>query len=142
MFADLSHVRFFENLREKNLLVASSLRIAGRLLSVWLGFVHDRVRSGWIFTYEHDPAFSRYSLGHQLLQSMLQHSFASEHREFDFSLGAQEYKWLYATHARVLGPLGQPQRSARDTARNALARVGLLGPARALKRAARRVTGH
>jgi CelD/BcsL family acetyltransferase involved in cellulose biosynthesis len=141
LFADPSHVRFFDNLLERNLLVASSLRCDGRLLSVWLGFVHDAVRSGWIFTHDHDAAFSRYSIGHQLLQSMLPHSFASEHREFDFSLGAQEYKWLYATHARVLGPLGRPRRSARDVARNALERVRLLGPARALKRAVQRVTG-
>ena len=142
LFADPAHVRFFENLRDRQLLVSSSLRVAGRLLAVWLGFVHDRVRSGWIFTYDHDPGFSRYSVGHQLLHAMLQDSFASGHREFDFSVGAQDYKWLYATHARVLGPLGQPRRSATDRTRDTLARVGLLEPARAIKRTVRRMTGH
>ena len=142
LFADPLHVRFFENLRDRNLLVTSSLRVAGRLLSVWLGFVHDSVRSGWIFTYDHDPAVSHYSLGHQLLQSMLKHSFTSRHREFDSSVGAQDYKWLYATHARVLGPLGDRQHPVRDMARNALERVRLLKPARALKQAVLRAKRH
>ena len=140
LFADPNHVRFFDNLLERNLLVTSSLRVGGRLLSVWLGFVHDQVRSGWIFTYDHDPAVGRYSIGHQLLQSMLKHSFASGHREFDHSVGAHEYKWMYATHARVLGPLGHRRRSARELARNALEFVRLLESARSLKRAVRRLT--
>jgi len=107
-FADPRNVEFFYALRAKNLLTASTLRAAnGRLLSVWLGFVHDNVWSGWIFTYDRDPEIGHYSPGHQLVQSMLEQSHRLKHREFDFSIGSNEYKWIYATHVRLLGPLGR-----------------------------------
>jgi hypothetical protein len=141
LFADRRNVRFFTALRQQDLLVASTLRIGGRLLSAWLGFIHDNVWSGWIFTY--DRAWSRYSPGHQLMQSMLRHSLSSGHREFDFSVGGQDYKWLYATHARVLGSLGRrPPTGAREIAVEALRRAHLLDMARSLRSGARRITGH
>ncbi len=139
LFADPRNVRFFEGLRERDLLVASTLRVGGRPLSVWLGFIHERVWSGWIFTYDRDPVFSRYSLGHQLLQSILRHSLQSGHRGFDHSVGGQDYKWLYATHARALYSVGDPPPSARTFIRQGLQIVGLLEPARAARKALRRL---
>ena len=137
LFADARNIRFFELLRERGLLVATTLRASGRLLSVWLGFIHDGVWSGWIFAYDPAPELRQYSLGHQLLQSMLAHSFASGHREFDFSVGGQDYKWKYATHARLVGPLGTPPqsayRAARTTVRMTLERLGLGGAIRVAK---------
>jgi hypothetical protein len=137
LFADRRNVRFFEELRERGLLVASTLRASDRLLSVWLGFVHDGVWSGWIFAYDHEPALKQYSVGHHLMQSMLAHSFASGHREFDHSVGGQDWKWTYATHARLIGPLGIPPQSAyrtvRTSVRVALERLGLGGTVRAAK---------
>lgn len=134
LFADACNVRFFEELRDRGLLVASTLRASGRLLSVWLGFVHDGVWSGWIFAYDHDPALRPYSVGHHLMQSMLAYSFASGHREFDHSVGGQDWKWKYATHARLIGPLGIPPqgayRAARTTVRLALEGLGLGGAIR------------
>jgi hypothetical protein len=139
LFADSRNVRFFEELRARGLLVASTLRASGRLLSVWLGFVHDGVWSGWIFAYDHEPALKQYSVGHHLMQSMLAHSFASGHREFDHSVGGQDWKWKYATHARLVGPLGIPPqsayRSARTTVRMTLERLGLGGAIRAARNA-------
>lgn len=106
--ADPRNVRHFELLGENGLLTSSTLRADGRLLSLWLGFMHDGVWSGWIFAYDPDPALRKYSVGQQLLHSMLEESFRREHREFDFSIGDEGYKWFFATHARVLGPVGRP----------------------------------
>jgi CelD/BcsL family acetyltransferase involved in cellulose biosynthesis len=35
-------------------------------------------------------------------------SFEAKHLEFDFLLGDESYKFLYATHSRVVGPVGTP----------------------------------
>ena len=71
------------------------------------------------------------------MQSMLAHGFASGHREFDHSVGGQDWKWTYATHARLIGPLGIPPQSAyrtvRTSVRVALERLGLGGTVRAAK---------
>ena len=115
--ADPRNIRHFELLREHGLLTSSTLRAGGRLLSVWLGFVHDGVWSGWIFAYDHEPALRKYSVGHQLLHSMLKESHRRKHREFDFSVGDEDYKWFYSTHARVLGPIGRPPLPERVGAR-------------------------
>jgi CelD/BcsL family acetyltransferase involved in cellulose biosynthesis len=104
-FADPKNVAFFAAVRKKGLLVSSTLRAGGRLISVWLGFVHDGVWSGWVFTY--DPEFRKYSAGHQLLNAMLEKSYELNHREFDFSIGGESYKSLYATHGRLLETVGQ-----------------------------------
>lgn len=105
-FSTPKTMEFLEALRDRQLLVSSTLRTAGRLLSVWIGFVHAGSWSGWIFTY--DPAFRKYSVGHQLLNCMLEESYRLGHREFDFSDGSHDYKLMYATHCRLLGDIGQP----------------------------------
>lgn len=75
-------------------------------MSAWVGFIHEGVWSGWIFTY--DPALKKYSPGHQLLIRMIETSCQLGHREFDFSIGAQDYKLQYASHGRVLAKIGSP----------------------------------
>lgn len=104
-FADPKAIAFLKLLRQKGLITSSSLRASGRLLSTWIGFVHDHVWSGWVFTF--DPQLAKYSVGHQLLTSMLEESHRLKHRQFDFSIGPESYKMLYATHGRILGPVGQ-----------------------------------
>lgn len=104
-FADPRALLLLKRLRDKGLLTSSTLRARGRLLSVWVGFVHDGVWSGWVFAY--DPSLRKFSVGHELLNSMLEESFQRGHREFDFSTGAEEYKLLYATHGRILKPIGR-----------------------------------
>ena len=119
-FSTPETMEFLETLRDRNLLVSSTLRAAGRLFSVWIGFVHDGRWSGWIFTY--DPAFRKYSAGHQLLSCMLEESYRRGHREFDFSDGSHDYKMMYATHCRLLGEIGRPplSRSIVTFAKDAL----------------------
>jgi hypothetical protein len=132
-------MEFLETLRARNLLVSSTLRAGGRLVSVWLGFVHEGTWSGWVFAY--DPAFRKYSVGHQLVNCMLEESFRLGHREFDFSEGAEDYKLLYATHARVLGDLGRapPGRAVIVYAKAVLGRSPKL--LRAMQDAKRALTG-
>lgn len=98
--------QFLYALSRKGTLVSSTLRISGRLLSVWIGFVYRGSWSGWIFTY--DPHFRQYSVGHQLLDFMLEASHGLGHREFDFSVGSEDYKMVYATHGRLLSSIGRP----------------------------------
>jgi hypothetical protein len=105
-FDDPQTMEFFACLRERGLLVCSSLRAGGRLVSTWIGFVHQGAWSGWIFTY--DPVFKKYSAGHQLLIRMIEESYRLGHHEFDFSIGAPDYKMFYATHGRLLGSIGTP----------------------------------
>jgi hypothetical protein len=111
--ADPLNVEYLTRARESGVLSASTLRAGGQLLSAWLGFMHERVWSGWVFTYDHDPALKKYCLGHQLLRSMLEESHRLGHTQFDFSIGGEEYKWVYATHARVLGPSGRAPLASR-----------------------------
>lgn len=138
-FATPQALEFFAALRVRGLLVTSTLRTGGRLAAVWIGFIYDQVWSGWVFTY--DPAFKKYSAGHQLLSFMLEESFRRGHREFDFSEGGEDYKLIYATHARVLGDLGRPPlvRSLKTLAKDALHRHNpkLLQTARGLLHALR-----
>jgi CelD/BcsL family acetyltransferase involved in cellulose biosynthesis len=135
-FAVPQTMEFLDELRSRGRLVCSTLRASGRLLSLWIGFVHDRSWSGWIFCY--DPEFRKYSVGHQLLSAMLQESHHLRHREFDFSIGSEPYKMIYATHGRVLASIGQPplgQRLvafAKDGARTKTPR--LFEAARSLKK--------
>ena len=129
--ADPKTTEFFELLRTRRLLTASTLRTAdGKLLSVWLGAIHDKVWSGWIFTYDHTPEIAYFSPGHQLVQMMLEESHRLGHRAFDFSIGSSEYKWMYATHVRLLGWLGRPplMRRVFDRARRQAKRVVSASP--------------
>lgn len=120
LFSTASNVEFFEVLREHGLLTTSTLRADSRLLAVWLGFVHDRRWSGWIFTHDRNPELQKYSIGRQLLMSMLRESHAQGHLEFDFSIGDEQYKWFFATHTRVLRSVGRRPRhlDAADAARS------------------------
>ncbi|GAA0544945.1 CelD/BcsL family acetyltransferase involved in cellulose biosynthesis [Rhizomicrobium palustre] len=104
-FARPETLAFFQALRRQGALTVSTLRAGGKLASVWIGFIHDRVWSGWVFTY--DPAYKKYAAGHQLVGRMLEESYALGHREFDFSEGNEDYKLLYASHARLLGDIGR-----------------------------------
>ena len=140
-FRDPRNSEYFTRLRQRGLLTASTLRAGDRLLSAWMGFVYRDVWSGWVFTYDHDPALRKFSLGHQLLRSMLEESFRRGHREFDFSIGNEDYKWFYATHARILGPVGKAPlrqrllaRARHDTKRVLSRYPRLLSMAVALKR--------
>ncbi len=70
----------------------------------------DRCGS-WIVSY--DPDASDTSPGTQLYEAMMEASFARGHAEFDFLIGAEPYKYHYATHERLVGPTGEASTTAR-----------------------------
>jgi len=135
-FADPRTLTLLMHLQRQGLLTVSTLRGGGRIAAVWVGFIHRGAWSGWVFAF--NPALRKYSAGHQLVRAMLEESFRRKHREFDFSVGAEDYKMLYATHGRVLGPVGQApiaQRmlgKAKDVLRGRA--PALFGAARSLRR--------
>lgn len=135
-FDDPRTMEFLHVLRDRDLLVSSTLRAGGRLVSAWLGFIHDGTWSGWVFTF--DPDLRKYSPGHQLVIRMLEESFGLGHREFDFSDGSHDYKMIYATHGRLLGEIGVPplDRAMALFGKHALRRLspGLLAAAQRAKR--------
>jgi hypothetical protein len=108
LFANQQNRDFFRMMRSTGLLRASSLRAGDRLLAVWLGAVYQQRWSGWVFCFNPDPSMARYSLGRQLLYSMLEASLAAGHRELDFSIGLEQYKLDFATHVRPLADIGSP----------------------------------
>ncbi|MEJ1932332.1 GNAT family N-acetyltransferase, partial [Nostoc sp. NIES-2111] len=123
-FATPENVAFFDVMAARGLLVSSTLRWEGRLIAAFIGVECERRLSGWLFTYTPEPELRKYSVGHQLLLSLLQHSHASGHAEFDFSIGPDPYKLGYASHARVLRPMGPrplPQALVHGTKKRAKA---------------------
>ncbi len=137
LFADARNRRFFDELQARGLLRASTLRGGGRLLAIWLGAVHSAHWTGWVFTFNPAPELARFSPGRQLVYAMLEESWRSGHREFDFSIGMEPYKLSFATHVRPIGLAGSPapMQRAVQVARALLARYpSLHDRARALRR--------
>jgi CelD/BcsL family acetyltransferase involved in cellulose biosynthesis len=137
-FAIPQNVRLFQELWRRGLLVASSLTAGERRVAVHLGVLWERRFYSWIPAY--DPALSADSPGRILLEYLLAESHARGHAQFDFLLGGEAYKYHYATHCRVIGPLGTAplpeslRRGARAAVKRALSVYPpLLDRARALE---------
>jgi hypothetical protein len=106
LFANVRNREFYAELKKRGVLLSSTLRANGRLLSSWLGYVYEGYWSGWIFTFDHDPALRKYSLGWQLMESLLRSCHDMKLKGFDFSVGHSDYKMTYGTHVRLLGSVG------------------------------------
>ena len=92
-------------------LTLSVLSAGGRPLAFALAhWGPDRVYS-WITSYDLDAA--NCSTGTQLYEAMMHESWSRDHAEFDFLIGGEPYKYHYATHERLIGPLGQPSLPSR-----------------------------
>ncbi len=137
IYADPKNCQFLKMLRDEGVLRCSTLRAGDRLLASWLGFVHEGVWSGWVFAHDPDPELKKYSLGWQLMESLLKECFESGLTGFDFSVGASDYKFGYGTHVRLVAPFGRRSASAalgvqlKAGAKQVLERVpGLLERAR------------
>ncbi len=117
MFADPRNVALFRRLRERGVLVVSSLCAGDTLLAVHFGALHEGRFGWWVPAY--DPAHSKFSPGGLLLEELLKASYVRGDIEFDFLIGGEGYKFLYATHNRVIGPVGTPplSRMIMSTAR-------------------------
>lgn len=106
LFASPSNVELFRRLAAAGVVRISSLSAGSRLLAVHLGALYEGRCYWWVPAY--DPEVGKYSPGRLMLEDLLEHSYRAGHHEFDFLIGEEAYKWHYATHTRVAGPLGTP----------------------------------
>lgn len=106
MFARPENVELFRRLRARGVVVVSSLSAGDKLLAAHFGSVNDGRLGWWIPAY--DPAWQKYSPGRLMLLELMKAGFARKDVEFDFLIGDEDYKFIYATHNRVIGPLGTP----------------------------------
>ncbi len=93
----------------------SVLSGGGRPLAFALAHWGEHRLGSWIVSY--DPEASAVSPGTQLYEAMMAESYARGHREFDFLIGAEPYKYHYATHERLVGPMGTPPLTQRLSSR-------------------------
>lgn len=106
MFADRRHVELFRRLRAHGVVVVNSLSAGETLVATHFASSHDRRLGWWIPAY--DVRWSKFSPGRLMLEELLKASFARGDVEFDFLIGDEAYKFQYATHNRVIGPVGTP----------------------------------
>lgn len=106
MFAAPANVELFRQLIARGVVKVASLSAKDTLLAVHFGSHTDRRFTWWVPAY--DPAFSKYSPGRLLLLELLRESQARGDLEFDFLIGDEPYKFMFATHNRVIGPVGAP----------------------------------
>jgi hypothetical protein len=124
----------FRELLRRKVLVVSTLRAGGALLAVnwsaeWQGRLYH-----WVPAY--DPAHSAASPGRLLLHYLLKESHQRGHREFDMLIGDEGYKWFYATHSRIIRPLGRaPLRLTAERALKASVKRALAGHPQVLEAA-------
>lgn len=139
LFARPQNVELFRRLRGRGVAVLSSLYAGDRLVAAHLGGLAEGRHAWWVPAY--DPGLARYSPGRLMLHELLRESHALGHREFDFLIGDEAYKFHYATHSRLIGPLGTPPLrdrvlgALRARTRSALeGHPALLGAAKSVKR--------
>lgn len=96
----------FRSLRDRGLLVTSTLLLDDRLIAAHIGYLSDDVFGYWMPSY--DAEFSKYSPGNMLLCELMRASHARGDREFDFLEGIEPYKFWYGTHIRRAGLIGDP----------------------------------
>jgi CelD/BcsL family acetyltransferase involved in cellulose biosynthesis len=106
MFAAPQNVELFRKLKALGVVKVASLSAKDTLLAVHLGSHTDRRFTWWIPAY--DAKHSKYSPGRLLLEHLMHQSQAQGDLEFDFLIGDESYKFMFATHNRVIGPMGSP----------------------------------
>ena len=74
------------------------LRLSGRVIAYYFGFVYDNVVSFWNTGF--DPAFATVSPGKLLLHHAIQDSFREGYDEFDLMVGEEPYKLQWTSTVR------------------------------------------
>lgn len=110
LFRDPAVRRLFFVLAHKGALQLSALLAGGRPVALHAGVVWEGRYLYWLPAY--DATLSRSSPGTLHLLDLLQHSFDEGHAAFDFLLGDEAYKWIYATDVTCVTPLGRPSLGA------------------------------
>ena len=106
MFARAVNGELFRQLQAKKAVVVSSLSAGSTLVAAHFGSLTDSRMTWWVPAY--DPAYSKYSPGRLMLEMLLEESHRQKHLEFDFLIGDEGYKFNFATHNRLIGPVGTP----------------------------------
>jgi Acetyltransferase (GNAT) domain len=115
LYRDARHATFIRALRDLGVAEVATLRVGDRTIAVHVGLRHEGRFSSWVPAY--DAACGAYAPGRLLLEHLLQTSFERGDTEFDFLVGNEPYKWQYATHTRLVGPLGPQPRLPEATRR-------------------------
>jgi len=115
MFAQSENVELFRELHRQKAVVVSSLSAGTTLLAAHFGSLTDGRMTWWVPAY--DPAYSKYSPGRLMLEQLMAESQRAKHLEFDFLIGDEGYKFTFATHNRVIGPVGTAPLQERIVAR-------------------------
>ena len=115
MFAKPENVELFRRLMSQKAVVMSSLSAGSTLLAAHFGSLTDERLTWWVPAY--DPAYSKYSPGRLMLEELIRESHRRSQLEFDFLIGDEAYKFNYATHNRLIGPVGTPPLGERVVAR-------------------------
>ena len=111
-FAFDEHVQFFKELAKRELIVVSSLSCGEQLIAAQIDLLGNDDRQGlWVPAY--DVEYAGYAPGRLLLLFVMEESYKHNHKEFDFLIGNESYKWYYATHARLIGEIGTRPLSMR-----------------------------
>jgi CelD/BcsL family acetyltransferase involved in cellulose biosynthesis len=115
LYRDARHATFLRALRDRGVAEVATLRAGGRLLAVHIGLRQDGRFSSWVPAY--DRACRAYAPGRLLLEHLVRSSAEHGDAEFDFLVGNEPYKWQYATHTRLVEPLGPQPRLPEATRR-------------------------
>ena len=130
LFADERNAEFFRELRRRDLLTVSALYAGERLAAVHISVIFEGRFCSWVPAY--DPELRQYAPGRLLLEEILAYSHAAGHAQFDFLVGGEPYKFRYATHVRLVEPLGKPPlpvsaaRAAKRGMKNVLTRFPVM----------------
>jgi len=111
MFASGRVVRLFHNMFDAGALVVSALHAGDRPIAIHLGALQNEKFYAWVPAY--DVEANAYSPGSLLLEWMLHESHQRGHREYDFLIGGEAYKFYYATDVRLIGSIGAPSVATR-----------------------------
>lgn len=97
--------RFIDGLLDAGIADVAALRAGDTLLAAHVGLRYGGRRYYWIPSYSAD--YARFSPGRLLLEHSLLESQRRGDSQFDFLIGNEQYKWDFATDARLIRPLGR-----------------------------------
>jgi hypothetical protein len=106
LFSSDQNVELFRQLHRAGAVAVSSLSAGGELVAAHIGSLTHHRFGWWVPAY--DASRAKYSPGRLLLDELLRASYQRGDIEFDFLIGDEPYKFLFATHNRVIGPIGAP----------------------------------
>ncbi|MGC4093534.1 MAG: GNAT family N-acetyltransferase [Polyangiaceae bacterium] len=105
MFSSPKLQQLFRSLFERGAIAVSVLYAGDRPTAIHLGPATPQRFYYWVPSY--DIELQGYSPGVVLMEELMRDSMQNGVREFDFLIGAEEYKFYYATHVRLIGQCGE-----------------------------------